>query len=586
MQPQKRSLPAILACLFVLVVWVVIGFVIFSPQAPFNDCRVKYVQVQSLIQNGFRSMALAYPGSVFDKEREFFPFRPPFTLNTTAGVQTIWSPAVIMVQTPFVLAGGFGGLVALSLLSGVIILWMTVRLGGRLDDWALPIGLGFGTCLWYYAVEPWEHVPAIAAVMVGLWLAATTRRRAVLFAALVFGIGVVLRDEALLLVPTLLLLVWYTHRRFGALLIACGGVGSVVLAAAMLDFFVFGRPPAAHLLHHVSLLRSVFNSTFPTRAVSAAPVLSFADRYNTVVHYWLTSSLSRLTVLAYIGAVVVAAAIARWARSSIGVLVVALVMLLWSAHELWMLVPAPRSIPSLFPLSPFLVFAMFPVPDLPPETRRMRRLLLGGSVICVVLAILTTDATGGKSFGPRMVLGLLPLLTISSWAGITGYLRAGRADALWRVIGWVGVLLVVIGIWINSCALRLWARRIEGDRQALVAVARSPVRVVVADDPYTAQSLMPCSSSVATRRRESRCNRIDCCPRKPSGVSLCSSGFGRRLILRFVANRLSRPIPAGHQFPIFLGFLRLACPVRARARFDASACSAYWRSVVLSWMRV
>ena len=461
---------------------------------------MKYVQTESLIQNHFRSMTLAYPGAVFDKEREFFPFRPPFTLNTPRGVQSIWSPVVVLVQTPLVaLTGGFGGLIALSLACGLAILWLTVRLGGRTDDWALPVALGFGTCLWYYAVEPWEHVPAVAAIIGSLWLATApgTRNQGprtvqVLVASLLFGSGVVLRYETLLLAPMLLLVVWRRHRRPAALVVACAGVAAVVVGAAMLDFFVYGRPPAAHLLQVVGVLRSVFKTSFPGQPAVAS--MDVAGRYDTVVHYWVTNSLDRWVVLTFVGAAVAAAALARWARSSAAVLVLALVTLAWSSYQLWLLVPAPRSVPGLINLSPFLVFALFAAPGTRnQEPGTSRAFLLAGCTIAIVLAILTTDTAGGKSLGPRMLLGLVPLLAIAAWQGIAGYLRAGEqpGNVIARAIGWTGLLLVLVSIGINVCALRAWAERFEQERQSIEAVRQSPVRIVVADDPFTAQSFMP-----------------------------------------------------------------------------------------------
>ncbi len=516
--PAPRSATcrrAVLSCIGVFVVWAVIAFVVLSPQAPYSgDLGVKFVQARSLVDSGLRSMTLVYPGSLIDPQSKYFPLRPPFVLSGADGFQGIFPTAVALLNAPFASIGGLAAMVALALLSGVAMLWATDRLAGGCHDVALPIVLGLGTCFWFYAVQPWEHMTAVAldlaalTTALGLWHGPSRARpdvdgepgsrgrrtpdgtSQVVAAGLLLGLGAALRDESLLLVPGLLVALWSRGRRAGALVVACASVGSVLLAAAALDAFVYGRPLAAHALHTVSVVRGLFGAvSASTGAVPTVPVLSMAERYDTVVHYWLAADTSRLTVLAFVVAACLAAALER--RSSLGVLALALVVLARSVHTLAALLPAPRWIAGLVPLSPFLVFALFPAPNLSAEARRVRRFALSASALFIALAILTTDTAGGKSLGPRLLLPIVPLITIAAWQAIVAYNRPD-GGAVRRVVGACGVVLIALSIAVQmTCILRAYAARNRQDAEALEAIRHAGARVVVADDPTTAQIALP-----------------------------------------------------------------------------------------------
>jgi hypothetical protein len=482
--------PRLIACVFVAAVWAVIGFVVLSPNAFYTgDFGVKFVQARSLIHNRFRSMALMYPGGMLDPAGRFFPLRPPLVLPTPSGIQGIYPPTVALYQAVGVLVGGLGGVVFLSLISGVVILWFSARIGDMRAAWMLPIVLGLGTCLWFYAVVPWEHAPAVALDTAALAVAFSRRRSAPLLAGLLLGMGTSLRFESMLLVPGLLLVLWAEGRRAGALVIALAGLTLVSAVAGAVEVLFYQRPPGAHMLPAVHLVRHVFElSGGMTNEVPIMQALSPSERYDAVVHYWLTSELSRMTVLLFVAGAAAAAAIRRYTGSSLGVLFLAVLALGWAAYGLWTLLPAPRWVAGLFRQSPFLVFALFPAPGLSPAARRARLLVIAASAIYVVIAILTTDTAGGKSLGPRHLLPIVPLLTIAAWQGIMAYQDTPRDDLVHRLIGLSGLSLVAMSIVLQlACMLPPYARQNRGDIRALEAVRRSPERILIADDMFTAQ---------------------------------------------------------------------------------------------------
>jgi hypothetical protein len=481
--------------LCVLAVWAIVGFVVLSPDVPASgDIGVKFVEAHSLIRSRFRSMTLLYPGAWMDPAGQFLPFRPPLIVSTPAGVQGIYPAFPAITQAVVIMLGGMRGLIGLSLLSSVVILWLTARIAKVRSEWVLPIALGIGTCTWFWAVAPWEHAPATAMTMAAFSVAFGRQRYAGVLAGLMLGVATGLRSESMLLLPGVLLALWLGAQRLLPLVGAVAGLAVVVLAVGVVEVQGYGRPVAAHIVHAVGFLRQAIDAT--GGATEAVPMLqpkSLGERYDIVMHYWLVSSVGRVSVMLFLAGAVAAWTIARRAWSSIGVLALALIALAWAAHTLWTLWLAPRWVVGLFGLSPFLVFALLPAPGLSACARRTRGAVVAASVAFVGIAILTTDTNGGKSLGgPRFLLPIVPLLTIAAWQAIVAYRDAGRESLVHRAIGWTGYALVTMSI-VGGFLLLLppFAQRNQGDHAAFEAIRLAPDRVLVATDDTTALLAAP-----------------------------------------------------------------------------------------------
>ena len=73
---------------------------------------------------------------------------------------------------------------------------------------------------------------------------------------------------------------------------------------------------------------------------------------------------------------------------------------------------------------------------------------------------------------------------------IADYLRA--EDALSRAVGWTGAVLVAIAVVIHAGGtIPAYKQRNVDDASAVLAVAASPHRIIVADEMFTAQLLFP-----------------------------------------------------------------------------------------------
>jgi hypothetical protein len=495
------------ACAAVVLFYVVLGLVLLAPEAVYSgDIGVKYVQAQALADNHFRSLDIPYPGEFLDPERELFPLRRPFIMKARGTTQAIFPPASALLPALAVGPFGFRGFIALSILAAAVVLVASTALAPRPLGVAVIITLGLAGPLWFYAISGWEHAPAIAFGTAAFAVAMRSLpggQRTAFIAGALAGAGATLRDEVVLLAPGLLLAVWLRERAWRPLVATAAGLAVPLLLAATIDVWWFNRPAAAHLRHAVHILQTALNvSDTPNPELPVLKPMTPRERYFTVVTYWLLGRGSDREVASFVAGLL-AALLIRWRfGSSIG-LVLWLAAIGWTAvTDAWDVLTAPKWVAGLLRVAPYVVFALFPLasgarrlgasgvrqidlPELP-----IRAIVLFTTATYLVIAFLGVDTNGGKSLGPRLLLPLLPLLTASAVMAIASYLKGPSMTD--RIVGWMGVAYVAIGLAIHlGGAVPAYRQRNLDDSTAILTLARSPERIVVADDMYTAQLLFP-----------------------------------------------------------------------------------------------
>jgi hypothetical protein len=298
----------------------------------------------------------------------------------------------------------------------------------------------------------------------------------------------------------LLLVVWLRSRSARLLAWTVAGLTLPLLAAAAIELWWFERPVAAHLRHAVHLLQSALHvSDAPNPDVPALRPFTLRERYETVVQYWLLGYGTDWLIVAFAVGLAVALSVRLWVRSSWGLLVWLLAVVAMASIDLHELVTAPKWLAGLHRVSPYLLFALFPLPFVArgpaganggDRMPWLRAAVLWTTLAYLVLAFAGADTSGGKALGPRLLLPLMPLLTVVAVGTIRGYLRSSSAVDRW--VGRVGVLLVLMSAVMHLAGtIPAYAARNDGDSEAIEAIAKSSIRVVVADDPFTAQLLFP-----------------------------------------------------------------------------------------------
>jgi hypothetical protein len=398
-------------------------------------------------------------------------------------------------------------MIVLSIVAAGVVLFASWKLAPA--EYALGVlaVVGLGGPLWFYAVSGWEHAPAVALSTAAFACAVRSPARwAPVLGGALLGAGATLRDEVILLFPGLFLAIWLRERRLRSLFAATAALLAPLALAAALEVWWFERPAAAHLRHAVHSLQTVFHVTDePNLDVPVLQPMTTRERYDTVVVYWLLGRGTNRQVTLFVGALAIALLVRwRWG-SSLGILFWLLAFGVTAVGDLWEVLTLPKWLAGLVRVSPYVVLAALPLARRGDggdgghgtETSRSRG-EHGGLywIVCfttaayLILAFVGTDTSGGKSLGPRLLLPLLPLLTVSALMVIGSFRRSNnRVD---RLVGLVGVGLVLLAIGIHTGGtIRAYVQRNVDDSSAVLTAASSPERIVIADDMFTAQLLFP-----------------------------------------------------------------------------------------------
>jgi hypothetical protein len=202
--PARRAgrAPAILAAValaYVAAAWVArpdLGF--WSP-----DSSIRYVQLVSLVRQGYREVAAVYPGAELDPDGRFYPISRGFATARDGKVYLLYSPYFAAVTAPFYQAFGRFGLIVLPLLSGLAVVWLTFAWLRRFGEWPAAVGallVGLGTPLVVYSVVFWDHAPVAALTTGAAYLLARgvdrPGCRGVAAAGTLLGLAAWFRNEA------------------------------------------------------------------------------------------------------------------------------------------------------------------------------------------------------------------------------------------------------------------------------------------------------------------------------------------------------------------------------------------------------
>jgi hypothetical protein len=95
---------------------------------------------------------------------------------------------------------------------------------------------------------------------------------------------------------------------------------------------------------------------------------------------------------------------------------------------------------------------------------------------CTLLTLLSLSTTGGKGLGPRLTMGLWPLLAAAALEGLDSWRRWAGTAWVRRPIVWGGALLVAGSVVMElGVALPALAVRLHEDQEALALIRQIPI---------------------------------------------------------------------------------------------------------------
>lgn len=192
---------AVSAALLFLVLWGVGWWLNRTISIFVSDTGLRFIQIRELIANGWQTLAVSYPGRVFDPDLIHVPYYYAYSLVDGEIFLNI-SPFMPWLASWGYAALGVAGMMLVPALGGALTAVGVYRLAqlSQLPRPRLVMWLAiFATPMFFYSIELWDHTLATAAAAWSVyWLARGVRdgrRRDLLLAGMVMGLGLNQRPE-------------------------------------------------------------------------------------------------------------------------------------------------------------------------------------------------------------------------------------------------------------------------------------------------------------------------------------------------------------------------------------------------------
>jgi 4-amino-4-deoxy-L-arabinose transferase-like glycosyltransferase len=226
------------------------GWWLYRSLIPYgSDTGLRFIQIRELIANGWQTLAVGYPGRLFDPELNHVPYYFAYSLV---------GDEIFLEITPFMpwLASwgyatlGVAGMMLVPALGGVLTAVAIYRLAqlSELPHPHLILWLTvFGTPLFFYSIELWDHTLAAAAAAWALyWLVKgvyQAQKRWLLLAGMALGLGLGQRPQMYMFALCLgggFLLV--NGRQWRLLLVVVGGGLVTAVPIWVWQYHMVGHP--------------------------------------------------------------------------------------------------------------------------------------------------------------------------------------------------------------------------------------------------------------------------------------------------------------------------------------------------------
>ena len=448
-----------------LVGWYVFLFLNTSHQGFWTaDNGLKYLAIRSQVSHPLYPVGISLTNAELDPWKEATPLIPPFVHQQDGKILPVFSPLFVVI-----------GAVGWKLL-GVWVLWwipwlaalglvavmgwgfnshesISINLTGDAGDEVTPIRdyttkigmllVAVASPLAFYALNLWEHTTSLLFLMAGIALTwagcpkQDIRPYRWVFSGFLLGVAGMFRLEAwVVAVSWLVVSIWDNRRKYWSSML----VGLVVafLVWVVTNFRWTG-----------SWLPMQFSENWMAYGVSGihSPFINWCiSRWDTVVNLLLSAHpqgwINLILNIGFVLGILFVFAVKKPLITKVGYGLMVVSYLIFLVLEITMEHPvaATAFTGGLLWCCPWVVFA-FPTRRTSPigVNKEVKRLLVA-VLVSIGLIVLMTPISRGIHFGPRILLGVIPLFALMASRNI----RPIRQEQGWRICVWVLIFFSII----------------------------------------------------------------------------------------------------------------------------------------------
>lgn len=468
------------ALLWLLSWWVNASLSIFV-----SDTGLRFIQIRHLIENGWQTLAVSYPGRVFDPELAHVPFYFAYSILDNDIFLNI-TPFMPVLSSFGYLAGGVPGMMLPIVVGGVLTAGAIYQLA-LLSELPNPLSIFwmsiFATPMFFYSIELWDHTLAVACATWSVYLVAKgiqQQTHAPLFwAGIIAGIGLGQRPEMYMFVLCLAIGLFMVDGRRLLFLLAGGLVGT--LPTWWWQYQQVGHP------FGLALASNLFKYGLPAQFAATPSNHSWFFRMGRKLFYVngqdLLSFTAVLLILAGLLLFIMAIRVEKWqTKQTFG----ASAALLVTGYFLYVVLAVkPTALNGILSVFPLLAFALLFQKERTwgRAVMPVYRFVFVTTMLFLAGMVLVWPAYGGLQWGSRYILPFFPLaiylafyhynLLRSAWPDW----RQNAIDRLFRVL-----LLTSIGVQFAGFYMQVAIHQENGAVRD--GVAALPVSVVVTNSAY------------------------------------------------------------------------------------------------------
>ncbi|HRQ36739.1 MAG TPA: hypothetical protein PLD25_02360 [Chloroflexota bacterium] len=460
-----------------------------------SDVGLRFWQVQALLDNGGQSLAVTYPGQMYDPNLQHIPFYFAYALVDGQIFLNI-TPFVPLAAAGFYALFGEVGLVIVPVL-GTVLTAVAVYMLLRLTNVSGAVGwfwvTAIGTPLFFYAMELWDHTPAVACAAWAVYgvsrAAMQDRWQPAFWGGVALGIGLGQRPEmyvfALALGLATMTMLW--PRWTTAVVLALGALAGAV-PLWLMQYRWVGHPLGMALATNLLGYGVPESYAFEPENVLYNPAITLGRLLITVQSRSILTFLAALLVLVGVVLLILTLRQEKWRTSrflllGLGLCVAGYGLYVWVALRSSTLHGLITTLPLIA-----LSLAFVPAGVDNGRYRPIYRLIMTTALLFLGLMLFLWPTSGGLQWGTRYLLPIIPLLVYlaayayQSYAAVAdGAVSTALRWTLWGLVG-LSVVIQLAGLWVQ-----VGEHRLAGELQANIEALPAPV--VLTNGPFMAAHL-------------------------------------------------------------------------------------------------